>query len=185
MKTLLFLMCFLFSTTGVFAQSGDFFIVKKKKKTIATYFSGNQIQFLAKNGAYRDAKINKIDKDTLYLQEFVIYRIPTNYGGFILDTAGSFRYQYHYNQIHSFGPPKQKGFSVSGSGSSLLGGGLLLMLGSGVVYIADREKFSSGLLIGAAGLSVLGYMLGKAGSKPQVIGKKNYHIVYFSTSQKN
>ena len=172
MKKLIFLLFTIISVCAVHAQSGDFIVVKKKNRTIATYFPGYNIQFVATNGAYRDAKINNIENDTLYLQEFVVYRVPTTYGGFKLDTTGSFHYKYHYNQIHSFGPPKQKGFSLSGSGASLMGGGLLLMLGSGVVYVADREKFSSNLLIGAAALSGLGYLLSKAGSKPVIMGKK-------------
>lgn len=185
MKKILFLLFTLISLNVVSAQSGDFIVIKKKNRTIATYFPGYNIQFLATNGAYRDAKINNIEKDTLYLQEFVVYRMPTTYGGFKLDTTGSFRYKYHYNQIHSFGPPKQKGFSLSGSGASLMGGGLLLMLGSGVVYVADREKFSSNLLIGAAALSGLGYLLSKSGSKPIIMGKRNYHVVYMGSTQKN
>ena len=185
MKILLILIFTIFFAGVGLAQSGDFIVVKKRNKTIATYFPGYNIQFLATNGAYRDAQINKIENDTLYLQEFVVYRVPTTFGGFILDTAGSFRYKYHYNQIHSFGPPKQKGFSLSGSGSSLMGGGLLLMLGSGVVYVADREKFSSGLLLGAAALSGLGYLLSKSGSKPMIMGKRNYNIVYMGTTKKN
>lgn len=184
MKKFLFLMFTSISVCAAKAQSGDFIVLKKKNKTIGTYFSGYNIQFVATNGAYRDALINKIENDTLYLQEFVINRIPTTYGGFKLDTAGSFRYKYHYHQIHSFGPPKQKGFSLSGSGASLMGGGLLLMLGSGVVYVADREKFSSNLFIGAAALSGLGYLLSKAASKPIVMGKRNYYIVYMGTTQK-
>ena len=185
MRKIIFLIFTLIFFSAANAQSGDFIVVKKKNRTIATYFPGYNIQFLATNGAYRDAKINKIENDTLYLQEFVVYRVPTTYGGFILDTAGSFRYKYHYNQIHSFGPPKQKGFSLSGSGASLMGGGLLLMLGSGVVYVADREKFSSNLLIGGAALSGLGYILSKAGSKPVVMGKRNYHVVYMGGNKKD
>lgn len=185
MKKILFLLFTLISFNAIHAQSGDFIVVKKKNRTIATYFSGYNIQFLATNGAYRDARINKIENDTLYLQEFIVYRVPTTYGGFILDTTGSFRYKYHYNQIHSFGPARQKGFSLSGSGASLMGGGLLLMLGSGVVYIADREKFSSNLLIGAAALSGVGYLLSKSGSKPAIMGKRGYHIVYMGANKKD
>ena len=185
MKKLIFLLFTIIFVCAAHAQSGDFIVVKKKNRTIATYFPGYNIQFVATNGAYRDAKINKIENDTLYLQEFVIYKVPTNFGGFILDTAGSYRYKYHYNQIHSFGPPKQKGFSLSGSGASLMGGGLLLMLGSGVVYVADREKFSSNLLIGAAALSGLGYLLSKAGSKAVIMGKRNYHVVYMGSTKKD
>ena len=66
-------------------------------------------------------------------------------GFYIVDTAGSFRYAYHYKQIGSIGK-KQKGFNVSGSGAALLGGGVVITLASGVVYLVDRQKFSPGII---------------------------------------
>lgn len=180
----LFVLSFFFVSHSS-AQSGDFIIVKKKNKTVATYFSGNHIEFTSTGGAYRNALINKFENDSIFLQEFVVHRLLTTYGGFILDTVGSFRYKYHYLQIHSFGPPQQKKFSISGSGASLIGGSILLVLGSGIVYVTNREKFSSGLLIAGAAAGVLGYTLSKAGAKPMVMGKKKYHIVYMGSTTKN
>lgn len=164
------------------AQSSDFLLLKKKNKTVRTFYAGSNIQFLTTGGAYRDALINKIQHDTLYLQEFLVRRLPTTFGTYILDTAGSFRYTYHYNQIHSFGQ-EGKGFNVAGSGAALLGGGILLTLANAVMLVADKDKFSPGLMIASASLGVLGYFMSKSGSKGIVIGKKNYHLQYISVHQ--
>lgn len=175
MKKLLLLL--LFFPLVSFSQSSDFIILKKKNKTIRNIFAGSNIEFVTTGGAYRDAYITGIKNDSIYLQEFVVNRIPTTFGTYMLDTAGSFRYIYHYNQIGSFGPPKQKGFNVSGSGAALMGGGILLTLASGVSYLADKEKFSPELLAAAAGLGGLGYLMNKSAGKGMTIGKK-YKLQY-------
>ncbi|MEO6489938.1 MAG: hypothetical protein ABIO04_08380 [Ferruginibacter sp.] len=173
---------FLFIITGsAYAQPSDFIILKKKNKTIRSYYAGTQIEFLTISGAYRDAVITRIEKDTLYLQEFLIRRIPTQFGVYVTDTAGSFRFAYNYHDIASIGK-KQKGFNVSGSGAALLGGGIVLTLASGVVYLADREKFSPALLAASVGLAAIGYLLSKSGSKGIVIGKKGYRMEYIQVT---
>lgn len=173
----LFLPLLLILSSAASAQSSDFIILKKKDHPIKYYYSGSQIVFVTVNGARRDALITAIKKDSIYLQEFYILRIPTTYGGFILDTAGSFRYIYHYNQIKYFDPPSQRGFNVSGSGGALFGGGVLLTLASGVSYLADKDKFSPELLIAAVALGTAGYFMSKSGSKGIEIGKK-YKLQY-------
>jgi hypothetical protein len=178
MKRLILFLLFL-SVTALHAQPSDFIILKKKNKTIRSYYAGTQIEFITTNGAYRNALINRIVNDTLYLQEFVVRHIPTTLGFFVTDTAGSYRFAYHYNQIGSFGK-QQKGFNVSGSGAALLGGGALLVLANGVVFLADRKKFSPAFMIASAGLAVVGYFMSRAGSKGIVIGKKNYRLEYIN-----
>ncbi|MGG9963882.1 hypothetical protein [Ferruginibacter sp. SUN106] len=163
------------------AQSADFIIVKKRNKTLQTIYAGNDIAFTTTSGAYIKAYINGIKNDTLFLQEFVINYLPTTFGTYILDTAGSFRYKFHYNQVKALGYFKKKGFDSKGSGASLFGGGVLLTLASGVVYIADRKKFSAPLLIASATLGTLGYFWAKSGGSGLVIGKK-YKLVYMDMS---
>jgi hypothetical protein len=66
-----------------------------------------------------------------------------------------------------------------------MGGGALLALGSGVVYIADREKFSAPLLLSSIGLGTIGYFMakGKKGGNAIPIGKK-YKLVYMNMGNK-
>jgi len=170
-------------STGSFAQSADFLILKKKDKTVQRFFAGDNIAFMTKTGAYVDARINQMKDDTLFLQQFVVQQLPTTFGGYILDTVGSYHYKYHYNQISAFGAAKKHGFDWKGSGGALLGGGALLTLGSGIVYLADRQKFSAPLLIAAVGLGTVGYFLAKGGNKGMVIGKK-YQLEYVNMQNK-
>lgn len=177
MLRMLFLCFFMFSSTA-YCQKADFIMLKKNQKTVKNFYSGTHIEFVATNGAYRNALITGIKNDSLYLQEFIVYRMPTTLGTYILDTTGSFSYAYHYNQIKSFGKP-QKGFNVGGSGAALLGGGVLLVLASGVSYLIDKDQFSPELLGVAVGLAGIGYIMNKAAAKRIVIGKK-YKLQYIS-----
>jgi hypothetical protein len=170
-------------TSSCFAQSSDFLILKKKNKTQARYFAGNNISFTTTTGAFMEAQINQIKNDTLYLQEFLIQRLPTTLGTYITDTIGSYHHKYHYNQIAAIGKSKRQNFDWRGSGAALMGGGALLALGSGVVYLADREKFSAPLLLSAIGLGTLGYFMAKGRSDGLVIGKK-YQLVYMNMQNK-
>lgn len=162
------------------AQSSDILLLRKGHKTIARYYAGRHISFTAENGAYRDAEITAIRKDSIYLQEFLIQRIPTTLGFYITDTAGSFRFVYHYQQIKHFGKDANKHFNTAGSGAALLGGGMLLTLASGVVYLADREKFSPALLGASVALGGLGFLMTKSGSKGINIGQRGYQLQYIN-----
>ena len=179
MKFLLPLFCLLLQPA--FSQSADFIFLKMKGKTIRPYYAGSNIEFKTTSGAYIDARINEIKNDTLYLQEFIVKQMQTRMGFYVIDTLGSFRYKFHYNQVYSIGPKPRRGFNMSGSGNELLGGGILLTLGSLVVLVADRQKFSPALMIGSAALGIAGYFLSKSGTKPLVIGKK-YKLFYMNMS---
>lgn len=173
---------FLFSVS-CYSQSADFILLKKKNKTIQTFYAGTTINFTTISGAYIAAHINGLKNDSLFLQEFIIQYLPTTIGTYILDTVGSYHYQFHYNQIKALGRSVKKGFNTKGSGASLFGGGVLLTLGSGVVFLADKEKFSPGLLIVSAALATAGYFMAKGGSSGMLIGKK-YKLLYMDMSNK-
>ena len=151
------------------AQSHDFLLLKKRDKTIATYYPGNNIAFTTTSGVYIEATITQIQNDTISLQQYNIQQVPTRIGVSIPDTLGSYRYAYDYKQIKAIGRTGRK-FNLSASSASLLGGGILLTLASGVVYLADRSKFSPGLLIGSVALAGIGYIMGRTtGKGPRII----------------
>ena len=172
-------------TTSSFSQSADFIQLKKNNKLVSTFYIGMNISLTAESGANINALINGINNDTLYLQEFIIRYLPTTFGTYIVDTVGSYRYKYHYKQIVAIGKKEKTNFNTKGSGAALFGGGLLLTLASGVIYIADKEKFSAPLLLTSVGLGTLGYFMakGKKGGNGMVIGKK-YKLVYMNMSNK-
>jgi len=173
----------LFSVSVSFAQTGDFILLKKKNKTIQSFYPGSDIEFTSTRGTYVHALINRIYHDTLFLQEFLIRKLPTTLGTYIIDTAGSYHYKYDYREIAAFGRKEKTNFDVHGSGAALLGGGVLLTLGSGVVYLADRDKFSAPLLLAAVGLGTIGYIMSHPKNKGIVIGKK-YRLVYMDMQDK-
>ncbi len=175
MKIILFLV--LLFSGSCYSQTADFIVLKNKNKTVKTYYAGTDIGFTALNGAYISAHINGIKNDTLFLQEYVLRYLPTTIGTYILDTVGSYRYKFHYNQIKIMGRQQKKGFNTKGSGASLFAGGILLTLASGVVYLVDRDKFSAPLLIASTTLAVAGYFMAKSGGGGFVIGKK-YKLIY-------
>lgn len=170
---------------GTYCQQADFIILKKKNKTVETFYSGGNISFTTDRGAFINASINGIKNDTLYLQEFIIRYQPTTLGTYIIDTAGSYNYKYHYNQVMAIGRKEKTNFNTKGSGAALLGGGAVLTLASGVVYIADRSKFSAPLLIASVGLGTLGYFMakGRKNGGSMIIGKK-YRLLYMNMSNK-
>ena len=139
--------------------------------------------FTATSGAYIDAQVEKIKNDTLYLREFIIRYLPTTFGTYKVDTAGSFRYQYHYNQVAAIGRKEKTNFNWRGTGGALLGGGILLTLASGVVYLVDRKKFSAPLLIGSVALGTAGYFLSRRKNNSITIGNK-YKLVYMNMQVK-
>lgn len=167
---------FIFFGQQVFSQSSDFILFKKNNRTIGSYYTGNNIAFTNKDGNYIEAKITDIKHDTLFLRQFIVQQVPTNFGVYILDTVGSYRYQYHYNQIKAIGRTGRK-FNTSASGAALFGGGAVLAIASGVVYLADRNKFSPQLLVASVALGGIGYLMTKFGGKGMIIGKR-YSLVY-------
>jgi hypothetical protein len=175
----LLLPIFILLSFTAYAQSADFISLKKHGKTIKTFFAGSNIDITTTSGAYITAYVNGIKNDSLYLQEFIINYLPTTFGTYIIDTVGSYHYKFHYNQIQAIGQWKKAGFNKKGSGASLFGGGLLLTLASGVVYVVDRKKFSAPLLIVSASLAGLGYLWARSGGKGIVIGRK-YKLVYIN-----
>ncbi|MGC4101013.1 hypothetical protein [Ferruginibacter sp.] len=171
----------LLCTVSCYSQSADFVVLKKHGKTIRSIYAGTNLDFTTTSGAYINAYINGIKNDTLFMQEFIIHYLPTTIGTYIIDTAGSYHYKFHYNQIAAIGRVKKRGFDRKSSGASLFGGGVVLTVASGVVYLVDRKKFSLPLMLASAGLGALGYLWATSGNNALSIGKK-YKLVYMNMS---
>jgi hypothetical protein len=170
---------FLFISIENFAQSSDFILFKNRDRTMATWFTGTDVKFTDKNGAYIEGNITAIRNDSVFIKQYVIRQLPTQLGVYILDTT-YYYYQNHYNQIKSLAKSGRH-FDWAASGGVLMGGGILLTVASGVVFLADNQKFSPQLLIAAVGLTGVGYLLTKQSGKGMVIGKK-YSLMYIKAS---
>jgi hypothetical protein len=97
----------LFSVSS-YAQSADFIILKKGNRTVRTFYAGGNIDISTTSGSYISAHINGIKNDSLFLQEYIIQYLPTTLGTYIIDTAGSYHYKFHYNQIKAIGKASKK-----------------------------------------------------------------------------
>jgi hypothetical protein len=179
MKRLL-LFIFLFIAGKAFSQASDFILLQKHNRTIASFYKGNDISFVTTSGASIDAQITGIRNDSIFLAQYIVQQVPTNAGVNILDTLGSYPYQFNYNEIKSINMPGRH-FNFSASGASLFGGGVILVVGSGIVYLADRGNFSPVLLVAGAALAVAGYFIGRNSGNGTVIGKK-YKLLYIDVS---
>lgn len=164
------------------SQSADFLVLKKSGRTIQSFYTGSKIALQTSSGAFIDANITAVKNDSIFLQQFIIQKMPYGFGGYYIDTLESYRYTFHYKQIIALGNKAQRGFSITGSGASLFTGGILLTLGSGVVAIADSKKFSPALLGAAVALGGTGYLLMRSGGKPIKLGKK-YQLVYMNVTE--
>ena len=180
MRIIIVLLLFLMPVLTI-AQSADFIILKKKGKTVKMFYKGSNIEFITTSGAYRNAVINDIKNDSIFLQEFLISKKPTTLGFFIVDTLGSFKFAYNYNELYHFGKENNK-FNLAGSGATLLAGGILITLASGVVYLADNKNFSPTLLVAGAGLAGIGYLISKGANNGITIGKKHFRLQYMNTN---
>ena len=177
MKNLFFLLLLFFSA-NTFAQNSDFLLLKKNRKTIKSFYSGVNIELITKSGVYKKGTINKIQNDSIFLQEFLISKSMTSMGFYVIDTLGSFHYSYHYKDILSIFKKSTPNFDWSASGATLLGGGILLTVASGAVYLADKDKFSPQLLVAGASLGVIGFFMSKIKPKGFEIGKRNCRLEY-------
>ena len=162
------------------AQSSDVILLKRNNKTIKRFFAGTDIDLTTTTGAFISGNITKIKNDSIFLKQFVIRQVGTQLGVYVLDTVTTYYYKYHYNQVKAIGKTGRR-FNLSASAASLLGGGALLTVASGVVFLADRKNFSSALLIASASLATIGFVMAKTGGKGMIIGKK-YSLVYLAIS---
>lgn len=169
----------LFCTYYSTAQPSDILLLKKGKKIISIFAKGTQIAFYTKKAVYKDAQIVRIYNDTVYLKEYLIQRIPTTLGFFIVDTLGSLQYAYPYTDIYKLNK-NQRNFNVTGSGNSLFSGGILLTLGSTIVYLADKKSFSLPLFAAGIVAAGLGYTIAKKANKGIIIGKNKYRLHYLN-----
>ena len=183
MKTFLLLIIGLSFFFSGEAQPSDILILKKKDRTLRTFFPGNEIIFNTSTGYY-NGYITSINHDSLFLIQYDIRQIPTSLGVYVLDTLASYRFAINYKQITGFAKNVNNKFDWSASGGALLGGGVLLGtvgLGTWLFTKPNTRYYASPYLVGSAALLAgIGYLMVKSNSKGLVLGKK-YSLNYIQT----
>ena len=182
MRLLFLLLSFSISVLS-FAQQ-DFIVLKKNQRTIKTLFAGSSVSFTTETGTYT-GRINKIERDSLFVVQYDIRKVFTNLGVYITDTIGSVQTAFYYKDVLSINK-QPTGFSWAASGGSLLGGGVLLTtvgLGTWIFTKPGTQYHApSQLVIGSAILAAIGYLL--ITQNRQIIKfEKKYTLRYISTKK--
>ena len=181
MKNLLLSFLSLLFCNICFAQT-DFILLKKNDRTLKTLFAGSEVSFIT-SLRYHSGRIDAVEKDSIYLLEYDVRQIPTNLGVYILDTVATYRTGIYYKDILKI-QNKRKGFNLTASGGSLLGGGILLTtIGLGTWIFTksgDQYHASPKLVMGSAILGAAGYGLLKMNGNNYPIGTK-YQLQYIRT----
>jgi len=178
MRVFFGLLCLLFLSISSNAQS-DLLVLKKNGRTQQSFFPGSEIAFTTATGAF-DAYITSIERDSVFLIQYDVRQVPTNMGVYILDTVTKYRFGINYHDITGFGKNNNK-FNWNGSGSALFGGGILLTtvgLGTWIFTKPNTRYYASPtLVITAAALAGIGYLMMKSYNKGRPLGKK-FSLVY-------
>lgn len=178
MRSLLILSATIFFVISCSAQS-DLLILKKNNRTIKSFFPGSEMIFSTANRDY-DAYITSIVRDTIFLVQYDIKQVPTTLGVYVLDTVAKYHFGINYKDITSFGKIR-KNFDWNSSGAALFGGGALLATAGLVTWIVTKPNTeyhaSPQLVIGAAAIAGIGYLLMGTGKKNMKLGRK-YSLDY-------
>ncbi len=155
------------------AQS-DLLILKKHNRTYETFFPGSNMIFSTSNQFY-DAYVTSIKNDTVFLVQYDVRQVFTRLGVYMLDTVAQYHLAINYHNIRSFGKSR-KNFDWNSSGVALFGTGVLLATAGLVTWIVTKpntEYYASPqLVIGAAAIAAIGYVLMKSGNKNMKLGGK-------------
>ncbi len=95
---LLFLLSSFSITVLTFAQQADFIVLKKNQRTIRTLFAVSSVSFNTATGTYT-GRINKIERDSLFVVQYDIRKVFTNLGVYITDTIASIQTAFYYKDV--------------------------------------------------------------------------------------
>ncbi len=169
-----------FYSFSVMGQS-DLLVLKKKNRTIQSFFPGSEMMFYT-NLRYYDAYVTSIEKDSIFLVQYDVRQVPTNLGVYMLDTVAKYYFSISYKDILGFGRNK-KNFNWAASGGALFGGGILLTTAGLATWVFSKPNTRyyarPELVVGAAVLAAVGYLIMKKGSGNIKLGKK-YTLHYIN-----
>ncbi len=174
MRLLFLLSVALFYSMHCAAQN-DLLILKKNNRTIKSFFPGTEMDF-STDTRYYEGNITQIKRDSVFLVQYDVRQVYSpNLGVFVLDTVSTYHFSVAFKDIYAIGNDT-KNFNWHASGATLFGGGILLTTAGLITWIFakpnTRYYARPQLVIGAAILAGIGYLLLKSGNKPMKLGKK-------------
>jgi hypothetical protein len=186
MKKTILLVSLVFSSFILLAQTiqtGSFDMVvlrNNQSRTVKSYFSGRTIEFGASNGRVIGGMIRKIERDTLFIQQYDIRQAYSMWGTQVQDTISTYFLRYHYNEILWIRKDK--------ASFELLRNGTLFMVG-GSAYTAlhlfnaayQKEPVIWSTVAISTGIAAAGFVMNKLRKRRYTIGEK-YELKYINTS---
>lgn len=174
------------------AQPSDYIVLKKKNnRTLKTYFPGTFLSAVTYTGFTLNGVIKEIKNDSVFIEQFDVRQVPTQFGVPALDTV-VYTIRLHYQEIRKYL------YETTGSGSRRgRRGGLIpqIMVVGGIGFIVLEvvntlyrgESFSDGNKLTAmgiaAGIAATGLLWKHLQNRGERTGKK-YKVVYVNMSKK-
>ena len=166
---------------GSFAQSNDFFLLRKRNgKTVNSFYKGSFISLLTKEKESHSGYIKKIARDSVWVEYQQVLRGMTMIGSVISDTVTYEAKRYAVKDIAFIG--KEKGGFQQAVPSALLkiggAGYILLHVVNGLI---QKEKINMQNVSIAAAAYLAGVLMNKLRKNYYSVGRR-FRIQYISLS---
>lgn len=174
-KTFLLLVQFLFACC-CYAQQSDFVSLKKKGRTIKSYFKGMPIEFVHRNGSRVSGNLERIHNDTLFMVLYDVRMSPTMWGTRAPDTIGRYDLRFHYKEIAAI-PKPERGVEFIRNGTLFKVGGIGYAFLHTFNGLIQKKEIKPTTVSISGGVALLGFTMRKLRKYYYTIGDK-YKIEY-------
>ncbi len=158
-------------------NASDMVVLRNRQgHTIKSYFSGMPIDFGDKSGRQISGIVKKIERDTLFIQQYDIRRAYNMWGTYVMDTVTAYLLKYHTNEITWIRKPHGS-FEFVRDGSIFIIGGTAYLLLHVINAAYLKEPVVGSTVAIAGGIAVGGIVMKKLRKNRYTIGKK-YTLVY-------
>jgi len=181
-----FLILFPFSFVS-FSQTSDFMVLKKKDRTIQTFFPGSNINFQLDNGQWLEGQIIKIIHDSIFIEQQKNQGYITIWGTPAYQLLNLGVLKFHIKEIVAL-PYKEKHVSIIDNGVLFqVAGGAYIFLNIANSIIQHDPFFAAQNLTNvgiAAGVFLFGKILQWSHPLQITIGKKYQLQIIHLTNNK-
>jgi hypothetical protein len=118
---LLILTTFCIEASG---QVSDFIAVKRKGRSVKSFFPGSQIAIQTVYGNYFNGIVSEVKNDTIFIRQYDVRAIPNAWGVYTVDTLGSFVAGTHYHDIRRVLFERKESFRYIKNGNIFIIGGI-------------------------------------------------------------
>src|SRR5687767_4924589 len=96
---LICLFILLFLCTLASAQVSDFITVKKKSRSVKSFFPGSRMAIQTVYGNSFKGVVEEVKNDSIFIRQYDIRSVPNDWGVYSVDTIGSLVAPTHYKDI--------------------------------------------------------------------------------------